>query len=138
MKFWSSKWKSSKQPRKQRKYRYNAPLHIKRKFLSAHLSKELREKYNKRSFPVRKGDEVEVMRGKFNKKKGKISRINLKKSKVYIDGITVKKVDGTDVQTPIDPSNLRIMSLNLEDEKRLKALRRKEEKNVTSEKAEGT
>jgi len=124
MKFWSKQWKSSKKPGKQRKYRYNAPFHVKRKFLSAHLSKELREKHNRRSFPVRKGDEIEVMRGKFKKKTGKISRVNLKKSKVYIDGITQKKVDGTDVQIPIDPSNLRLINLNLEDEKRLKALRR--------------
>lgn len=127
MKFWSKQWKSSKKPGKQRKYRHNAPLHVKRKFLSAHLSEELREKHNRRSFPVRKGDEIEVMKGKFKKKTGKISRVNLKKSKVYIDGITVKKVDGTDVQTPIDPSNLRLINLNLNDEKRLKALMRKKE-----------
>lgn len=134
MKFWSKKWVSSKQPRKQRKYRYNAPKHIRHKFLSAHLSKELSEKYNRRSFPVRKGDEVEVMRGKFRKKTGKISRIDLKKIKVYIDGITRKKVDGTDVQVPIHTSNLRIISLNLEDEKRLKSLKRKEKTNEKTSK----
>ncbi|MCW1309534.1 MAG: 60S ribosomal protein L26, partial [Candidatus Nanoarchaeia archaeon] len=38
MKYWSKKWKSSKKPSKQRKYRYNAPLHIRRKFLSVNLS----------------------------------------------------------------------------------------------------
>ncbi|MBS1194889.1 MAG: ribosomal protein L24p/L26e, archaeal/eukaryotic, partial [Methanomicrobia archaeon] len=44
------------QPRKQRKARYTAPLHIKGKFLSATLSKELREQYKRRSLRVVKGD----------------------------------------------------------------------------------
>lgn len=138
MKFWSKHWKSSKKPRKQRKYVYHAPLHVRHKFLSAHLSKELREKYKKRGFSVRKGDEVQVMKGKFKKKTGKISRVDLKKIKVYIDGITRKKVDGSEVQVPIHPSNLKIINLNLEDKKRIKALTRsvkKEEKHEkTSEK----
>ena len=54
----SNSWISSKQVRKQRKYRYNAPLHRKRRFLSAPLSKELRKDYGKRSLVVKKGDEV--------------------------------------------------------------------------------
>jgi large subunit ribosomal protein L24 len=137
MKFWSKFWKSSTQPRKQRKYRYNAPLHIKRKFLSAHLSKELAKKHGKRSFPLRKGDEVEVMRGDFKKKKGKVNRVDLKKSKVYVDGINVKKVEGTDVAVPIDPSNLRITDLELKDKKRLEALKKKEKKNVAPKKDVG-
>ena len=40
-KIFSKHWKSSKQPRKQRKYRAKAPLHIKRKLLNVNLSKEL-------------------------------------------------------------------------------------------------
>jgi len=51
----SNSWKASKQVRKQRKFRYNAPLHIKHKFLSAHLSKELMKKYGTRNIPVKKG-----------------------------------------------------------------------------------
>lgn len=119
--------KSSK-PRKQRKFLFTAPLHLRRKFLSSHLSKELREKYNRRSLPVRKGDEVEVMRGEFKKKRGKISRVNLKKYKVYIEGITRKRTTGVDVQVPIHASNLRIINLNLEDKRRAKILERKAKK----------
>jgi len=48
----SAHWKSSKQTRKQRKYRANAPIHVQRKLLSANLSKELRKKYEKRDFPI--------------------------------------------------------------------------------------
>jgi len=137
MKLWSKHWKSSKQPKKQRKYVYNAPLHVRHKLISVHLSKELREKYNKRSFPVRKEDEVEIMKGEFKKKTGKVSRVDLKKIKVYIDGITRKKVDGSEVQVPIHPSNLKIINLNLDDKKRLNALTRsvkKEERYVKTPK----
>ncbi|HIH61964.1 MAG TPA: 50S ribosomal protein L24 [Methanobacteriales archaeon] len=115
----------SKQPRKQRKFLYNAPLHIRHKIMSANLSKELREEYNRRSLPVRKGDKVEIMRGDFKGHQGKIERVDLKNYKVYVEGATIQKVDGTTTYFPIHPSNLQIIELNLEDEKRLKVLERK-------------
>ena len=115
----------SKQPRKQRKFLYNAPLHIRHKIMSATLSKELREEYNRRSLPVRKGDKVEIMRGDFKGHQGKIERVDLKNYKVYVEGATIQKVDGTTTYFPIHPSNLQIIELNLEDEKRLKVLERK-------------
>ena len=124
----STSWISSIQVRKQRKYRYNAPLHLRHKFLSANLSKELRKKYGKRNVPLRKDDEVLVMRGKFSKKKGKILLVNLKTSKVKIIGLTRKKVDGTEINVPFDPSNLQIIDLNLDDKKRLKDIKREEKK----------
>ena len=63
-------WKESKQPRKQRKYLHNLPLHLKQKLMAATLVKDLRKKYGMRNIEVRKGDEVYVMRGKFKKKVG--------------------------------------------------------------------
>jgi|TARA_Y100000310_G_scaffold335050_1_gene416159 large subunit ribosomal protein L24 len=116
----SKSWKSSKQPRKQRKYLANAPLHIKKKLLSVNLSKDLRKKHEKRNINVRKGDMVKVMRGKFKKKQGKVVEVNTKKSKISIEGIQVKKQDGSKVNVKLRPSNLQIIELNLEDKKRLK------------------
>ena len=115
---WSPKWVGSSQPRKQRKYRYNAPLHIRRKFLSAHLSKELRERYGKRSVPLRKGDEVVVMKGGFRGFTGNVDRVDMSRSKVYIEGVKRKKVDGSEITVPIDPSNVMITKLTLEDKMR--------------------
>lgn len=123
---WSTHWESSKQPRKQRKYRYNAPLHVRHKFLSAQLSDDLRKKYNKRNLPLRKGDRVKVMSGQFKKTLGKIERINMKTLKVYIEGVQRIKKDGTKAYYPIDPSKVQILELNLEDKERKKALERKE------------
>jgi large subunit ribosomal protein L24 len=115
----------SSKPRKQRKFLFTAPIHLKRKMLSSHLSKALREKYKKRSMPVRKGDEVLIMRGKFKGKIGKISRIDLKKQRVYIDGVSRKRTVGTEVLVPIPSSNVQITNLNLDDKRRVKILERR-------------
>lgn len=45
---------------KNRKRHFTAPSHIRRKLMSAPLSKELRQKYNVRRMPIRKDDEVQV------------------------------------------------------------------------------
>jgi len=123
----SKSWKSSKQVRKQKKYRINAPLHIKHKMLASNLSKELRKKYSKRNIEIRKDDKAKIMRGEFRGKEGKIIEINLKKMKVYIEGIQKTKKDGTKVNVPIDPSNIQITELK-EDKKRMKISKEKEKK----------
>ena len=125
MKTWSPKWKSSKQPRKQRKYRAKAPLHAKRKMMKSHLSKNLRKEYGKRSMGIRKGDEVIVMRGRHKKIAGKITDVDMKNLKVYVDNAKIKKVSGQEVQVGIDPSNIVITKISLDDKKRIKALKRK-------------
>jgi len=122
---WSNKWKSSTQPRKQRKYRHNAPLHVMRKFLSVNLSKLLRERFEKRSMIIRKGDEVIVMRGSLKGKSGTVERVNIEKEKVYIEGFKMKKVDGSEISRPFTPSNLQIKKLVLEDKKRQAVIERK-------------
>lgn len=114
----------SKKPRKQRKFLREAPLHIRRKIISAHLSKELREKYKRRSLPLRKGDEVKIMRGEFKGTIGKIVRIDTKNYKVYIDTAKKKRTVGTEYLVPISPSNLMIIKLNLDDKYRMKILER--------------
>jgi len=114
----STSWKSSKQPRKQRKYRHNAPSNIRRKFLSVHLSKELRDKHKTRNIPVRKDDKVKITRGAFKGKMGKIVKVLTSKSKVFIENIQNVKNDGTKVYYPIEPSNLTIIELELTDKRR--------------------
>ena len=121
---WSRKWKRAKDPAKQRKYRYNAPLHIRHKLMAANLSKELRQKYKRRSFPIRKGDKVKVMVGKFKGTISEVEKVDLKKLKVYLKDVQITKKDGTKTKVPIPPSNLQIISLNLEDKKRIAALER--------------
>ena len=71
---------------------------------------------------MRKGDVVKVMRGKFKKKQGKVLEVGLKKSRVVVENIQVKKKDGSKVNIKMQPSNLQIIELNLEDKKRTKKL----------------
>jgi large subunit ribosomal protein L24 len=119
MKFKKS-WKASSQPRKQRKYVAKAPLHIKNKLVSANLSEDLRKKHNMRNITLRKGDSVLIMRGKFRGKKGKVTKVLLKTSKIIIDGIQIKKKDGSKIDVKMEPSNLQIHELNMEDKRRIK------------------
>jgi large subunit ribosomal protein L24 len=113
-----SKKTASSQPRKQRMARYNAPHHVARKQMASHLSEELLLKYNRRSMTVISGDEVKVVRGDHRGKSGKIMDIDVTVRKVVVEGVTNKKADGTEVPLPVDPSNLVIVKLNLEDKRR--------------------
>jgi large subunit ribosomal protein L24 len=122
----STKWKGSKQPRKKRKYQANAPLHIKKNFLIARMSKELRKRYEKTKTRVRKGDKVRIMKGEFKKKEGKITNVFMKISKITVEGIQRKKRDGSKVDVKIYPSNTQIIELDLNDKNREKILIRKE------------
>ena len=116
----STTWKSSKKPRKQRKYRISAPLHTKQKFLHSHLSKDLRKKYGIRSIGLRKGDKVKILRGNFKKHEGKVEKIDLKRTSIFVSGIEFTKRDGTKKLLALQPSNLMITELNLDDKLRQK------------------
>ncbi len=128
MKEFSTHWKSSKKPKKQRKYQAKAPMHIKRKFLSTTLSKELRAKYKIRNIIVRKGDTVKVMKGKFDGKTGKVSEVKTNLMKIYVEGIQKKKQDGSMVNIPFRAPNLQITDLNTDDKKRFKKLKTESQK----------
>jgi len=112
-------WKESKQPRKQRKYLHNLPLHLKQKLMAATLDKDLRKKYGMRNIEVRKGDEVCIMRGKFKKRVGKIVDVDLKNTKIAIENIQNTRRDGNKVNVWIHPSKVKIKILNTEDKMRL-------------------
>lgn len=90
--------------------------------MHAPLSEELWKKHKRRSFPLRKGDLVKVMRGAFKKKEAKILKVDLKKGKVNLEGIQRTKKDGSKVEVWFDPSKLLIKEMLLEDKERIKAL----------------
>lgn len=110
---------TSSQPRKQRKSRYQAPLHLRNKLLGAMLSEELKVKHKIKSIPVRMGDTVRILRGDYRDTEGKVSGVNLDKFTITVDGVTVTKSDGTEVPRPIHPSNVMITKLEIKDKRRL-------------------
>ncbi|MDO9522914.1 MAG: 50S ribosomal protein L24 [Methanocorpusculum sp.] len=113
---------SSTQPRKQRKFRYNAPIHIRGAFLHSPLASDLRKKYGKRSFRVVTGDTVKVLRGEFKGIEGVVDGVDVKNTKVLVHGVYVKKANGEDVPRPLDPSKIMITKLNTKDAMRVARL----------------
>ncbi|MBU0536388.1 MAG: 50S ribosomal protein L24 [Nanoarchaeota archaeon] len=128
MKIWSKSWKASKKPGKQRKYAANSPVHIKRRMMSAHLSKDLRAKHGTRSVPLRSGDKVKIMRGRFKGHTGSVDRSDIDRLAVYITGIEVIKKDGSKTMPPIRASNVMITDLSLNDKRRLSKKKKAESK----------
>ena len=126
-------------PSSQRRAMYQASQHVRRKFVSAHLSPELRQRYMIRSLPLRKGDTVRILRGAYAGMEGKVRSVDLKNFRVTIDGVTREKADGTTVYVPIHPSNLMITKLDLSDKwrsSRLEALARTGEVEVVERPSE--
>lgn len=114
----STQFKASVNPRKQRLYVYHAPLHIKSAMLASHLSKELRQKIGKRALRVRVGDKVIVMTGQHRKKQGKVERVDIVRQAVFVTGIDRQRKDGSKAAYPFHPSNLVILEL-FEDKRRV-------------------
>ncbi|HIJ12023.1 TPA: 50S ribosomal protein L24 [Candidatus Woesearchaeota archaeon] len=139
----SATWNSSVQPRKQRKYVYKAPLHVKQSLLHSSLSPALRKKHGKRRVQVRSGDKVKVMRGSYAKKEAVVERVSVVRQKVYLQGVEYFKREGAKVAVPFVASNLQIIELTLKDQKRklklgagAKAAPAKEAKKVEETKSE--
>jgi len=112
-------------PGKQRKRLYQAPLNERYKRFSASLSSKLKESHGTNSVPVRNGDTVMIMRGDRKGSEGKVTQINRKKYRIFVEGATREKVDGTTTLIPIHPSKVMITRLNLDDKWRKKILERK-------------
>lgn len=127
--------KTSK-PSKQRKRLFQAPDHIHHKHFAAPLSAELRKTYGTRSLPVRRGDTVRVMQGDRKGFEGKVSSVDRKKFRIYIEGLTRERVDGTTVFIPVHPSKVMITKLNLDDKWRRKILERRKKAVEAAEKVE--
>ncbi|RIA97786.1 translation protein SH3-like domain-containing protein [Glomus cerebriforme] len=104
--------------RKSRKAHFSAPSSVRRKIMSASLSKELREKHNTRSIPIRKDDEVRIIRGSFKGRDGKVLRVYRKRWVIHIERINKEKISGNNVPIGIHPSNVMITKLKINKDRR--------------------
>ncbi|KAI1495561.1 ribosomal protein L24 [Biscogniauxia marginata] len=103
--------------RKSRKAHFQAPSSVRRNIMSAPLSKELREKYNVRSIPIRKDDEVQIVRGSHKGREGKVTSVYRLKYQIHIERVTREKVSGQSVPLGIHPSNVVIQKLKLDKDR---------------------
>jgi len=85
--------------------------------MSAPLSKELREKYHVRSLPIRKDDEVVVVRGTYKGREGKVVQCYRKKYVIHIERVNKEKVNGSSVPVGIHPSKVVINKLKLDKDR---------------------
>merc|ERR1712017_40611 len=104
--------------RKSRKAHFSAPSSVRRKIMSAHLNKELIQKYHVKSMPIRKDDEVIVVRGINRGREGKVIQVYRKKYVIHIERVTREKSNGSTVNVGIHPSNVTITKLKLDKDRR--------------------
>jgi large subunit ribosomal protein L24 len=123
---------SSKAPRKQRRRILNAPIHERKNLLKARLDEFLQEEYGLRSLVVKKGDLVRIMRGQFRDTESKVTLVSYRKGVVYLDNTTITKADGKEAAVPIHPSNIMLVKLEMDDERKT-LIERKVMKIVESE-----
>ncbi|KAK9374816.1 60S ribosomal protein uL24 [Lipomyces chichibuensis] len=102
---------------KSRKAHFAAPSSVKRVIMSAPLSKELREKYKVRSVPIRKDDEISVVRGSYKGKEGKVTQVYRLKYIIQVEKLTKDKVDGSSVPVSVHPSKVVITKLKLDKDR---------------------
>merc|ERR1712170_152668 len=106
--------------KKQRKRHFTAPSHIRRKLMTAPLSKDLRSKYGIKNIPIRKDDEVQVVRGHYKGQQvGKVVQCYRKKFCIYIERIQREKANGASVYVGIHPSKVSIVKLKMDKDRKL-------------------
>ncbi|KAJ7063411.1 60S ribosomal protein L26 [Mycena amicta] len=108
--------------RKSRKAHFSAPSSVRRKIMSSALSKDLRAKYNARSLPIRKDDEVRIVRGKYKGREGKVTQRD--------------KSNGATAPIGVHPSNVVITTIKLDKDRRAILDRKDRKKTATSDDTE--
>jgi large subunit ribosomal protein L26e len=103
--------------RKARKAHFDAPSSVRRVIMSAPLSKELREKHNVKSIPIRKDDEVIIKRGSNKGREGKVTSVYRLKYVIHIERISREKSNGQSVPLGIAPSKVEIVKLKLDKDR---------------------
>ena len=112
--------------------------HKRDKFLGVNLSENLREQHRRRGMRVIKGDTVRILRGEYVGIEGKVEKVNTERSTLSIEGVQREKIRGGNVKVQIHASNVQIISLNTDDEYRMKGTKKTKDKNTTVKKEKET
>lgn len=121
--------------RKARRDHFTAHSTARRKIMSASLDKDLRKKYNVRAVPIRKDDEVRIVRGSFKGRDGKVTQVYRRKYVIHVERINREKNNGATVPLGIHPSNCVITKLHLDPDR--KALLARKDRTASAEKNKG-
>jgi ribosomal protein L24 len=63
------------------------------------------------------------MRGDRKGSEGKVSKVDRRKYRIFVEGITREKVDGSAIPVAVHPSKVMITNLNLDDKWRRESLK---------------
>jgi len=100
--------------------------------MSSALSKDLRTKHNCRSLPIRKDDEVRIVRGKYKGREGKVTQVYRKKWVVHVDRVQRDKSNGATAPIGIHPRNVVITTIKLDTDRRAILERKDRKKSSTA------
>jgi len=75
-------------------------------------------KYNTKSIPVRKDDEVQVVRGTYKGREGKVIQVYRKKWVIHIEKLTREKANGQAVNIGISASKVVVTKLKLDKDRK--------------------
>jgi len=110
-------------PSKQRKAIYQAEGQRLRRLLAAPLSDELRKTHGRHSYPVRKGDTVKIVRGDFAGVEGKVTDVDTRARRLFVEGVSRETTSGTSTNVSVHSSKVTITKLNLDDKWRADSIR---------------
>lgn len=92
--------------------------------MASPLSKELQAQYGIKTLPIRKEDEVKVVRGSKAGSEGKISSVYRLKFSVQVEKLTKEKSNGASVPLNIHPSKVVITKLYLDKQRKALIVRK--------------
>ncbi len=115
---------SSTNPGKQRRSQATAPAHKRWRQMTVRLDDDLLKRYRRRGLPIRKGDSVRIVRGRFRGEEGTIVRVLRDRGLVEIEDrsrpskLILTKSDNKSVPRLFSPSNLVILKVTRSDQLR--------------------
>ncbi|GAA5983978.1 hypothetical protein JCM10908_005999 [Rhodotorula pacifica] len=104
--------------RKAHKAHFAAPSSVRRVIMSAPLSKELRAEHGTRSIPIRKDDEVKIVRGTYKGREGRVTTCQRKNFRIFVEGVSRDKGNGATVPIGVNASNVVITKLKLDKDRK--------------------
>jgi large subunit ribosomal protein L24 len=93
--------------------------------MSSPLSEELFQAHGVGQMDVRKGDTVTVTRGSFRGVEGKVSSVDTRKGRIFVEGVSREKADGAARLIPIHASKVALRQLVLDDKRRKDIIERR-------------
>ena len=85
--------------------------------------------------PIRKEDEVQVVRGKFKNRDGKVTAVYRRKYIIHVERISREKNNGATVNLGLHPSKVVITKLHLDPDR--KSLLERKNRAAKTDKAKG-